>query len=74
MPDSMVVHARDIEHLAKRGRFLLALKLFELGEISSGQAAKMAEMPRVVFLFEAGRHGVPVADLDATEVEQEFRA
>lgn len=48
-------------------RFLLALKLFELGRISSGKAAEICGMGRVEFLFAAGRHGVPVADLDEYE-------
>lgn len=70
----MLLHAKDAEDLARRSRFLLALKLFELGELSSGQAATMAAMPRVVFLFEAGRHGVPVADLAPEETAEEFQA
>jgi len=73
MPDSMVLRARDNEELARRARFLLALKFFELGELSSGQAAAMAGLPRVVFLFEAGQHGVPVADLDPAEAADEFQ-
>lgn len=59
----------SVEH---RSRFLLALKYFELGEITSGQAAAMSGMSRVEFLGEASRHGVPVADLDADELKQEL--
>lgn len=70
----MLLHVKDTEELARRSRFLLALKLFELGELSSGQAANMAAMPRVVFLFEAGRHGVPVADFSIEEAEEEFKS
>ncbi|MBM3853461.1 MAG: UPF0175 family protein [Verrucomicrobia bacterium] len=56
----------------KRSQFLLALKYFELGELSSGQAAEMCGMSRVVFLTEASRLGVPVADLSPEEMDSEF--
>ncbi|MCG6941611.1 MAG: UPF0175 family protein [Thiohalocapsa sp.] len=36
-----------------QGRFLLALKLFELGRISSGKAAILSGMGRVEFLLAA---------------------
>jgi len=35
-------------------RFLAAAKLYELGRISSGKAAQMAELPRVEFLTSWG--------------------
>jgi predicted HTH domain antitoxin len=52
---------------AARAKFLPALKLFELGHLSSGKAAEMCGMNRVDFILLAGRSGVPVADLDDTE-------
>jgi predicted HTH domain antitoxin len=48
------------------------LKYFELGEITSGQAASMCGMSRAAFLQEASRHGVPVIDLSEEEMAQEF--
>ncbi len=56
----------------RRSQFLLALKHFELGELSSGQAAEMCGLSRPGFLLEAGRHGVSVAELDPEELETEF--
>ena len=58
--------------LERRSQFLLAVKYFELGELSSGQAAQMCDMGRTAFLLEAGRLGVAVADLSADELEAEF--
>ena len=37
------------ERFAEKGRLLIAVKLFELGRLSSGQAARFADMDRVVF-------------------------
>ncbi|MFB1512683.1 MAG: UPF0175 family protein, partial [Thiocapsa sp. C3-sup] len=53
-------------------RFLLALKLFEQGRISSGKAAVLCGMGRVAFLLAAGRAGVPVVDLSGDDLDEEF--
>ena len=52
----------------------LALKFFERGQLTSGQAAVMCGLNRVDFLFEASRQGVPVADLDGAELDRELGA
>ena len=69
---TLMLHARDREAVTQRSRFLLALKYFELGEVSSGQAAEMCDMGRVAFLSEAGRCGVPAVELDGEDLKQEF--
>ena len=51
---------------------LLALKYFELGELSSGQAAQMCGLGRVQFLDAAARCGVPVTELTGDELNEEF--
>jgi predicted HTH domain antitoxin len=58
--------------VSEDAKFLEALRLFESGCVSSGRAAEICEMPRVEFLLKAGRAGVPVADLDPEELDQEF--
>ncbi|MFL6194302.1 MAG: UPF0175 family protein [Thermoanaerobaculia bacterium] len=63
----------DIE-FARELRFLAAAKLFELGRVSSGKAARLAEMDRVVFLHELARIGVPAINLKEEEVEAEIQA
>ena len=72
VPDTLLLHSKDLSSLEQRSRFLLALKYFELSELTSGQAAEMCGMTRVEFLFAAGRHGVAVADLSEEELATEF--
>ena len=60
------------ESLAQEAKFMLALKLFEVGRLSSGKAGALCGMGRVEFLFAAGRAGVPVVALDADELNAEF--
>ena len=72
VPDSLLLNSKDRESLEQRSRFYLAMKFFELGELSSGQAAQMCGLSRVVFLFEAGKLGIPVAELSEDELAGEF--
>jgi len=55
------------------GELLLAasIKLFELGKLSSGAAAKLTGIPRIVFLTRLADYGVPSFDLSEREIMQE---
>lgn len=73
LPESVLVSTgQSREEFVQDAKFFLALKLFELGRISSGRAAEICETPRIEFLLRAGRAGVPVADLDTEEMDREF--
>jgi len=62
------------QEFARELRFLAAAKLFELGRLSAGRAARMAEMSRLSFLHELDRIGVPAINLRAEEIEAEIKA
>jgi predicted HTH domain antitoxin len=62
------------DELAREAKFMLALKLFGAGRLSSGKAGKLCGMGRVEFLLAAGRAGVPVVALDDDELNTEFAA
>lgn len=59
-------------NFADEARFLLALKLFEQGRISSGKAGLLCDMGRVEFLLAASRAGVAVVDLQGDDLAEEF--
>jgi predicted HTH domain antitoxin len=61
------------EEFMEEARFLLAAKLYELGRITSGQAARMCGKNRVDFLFSLPRIGVAISNLDAADAEAEIR-
>jgi len=48
-----------------------AVKLYEMGRLSSGAAAKLAGLPRVVFLAKLADYGVETFRLTQTDLEQE---
>ena len=51
--------------------FLAALKLYELGRLSSGAAARLADMPRTLFLARLGDYGVDAFRLTPEDVQGE---
>ena len=50
---------------------LAALKLYELGRLSSGRAAELAGMSRVEFLMSLGRYKVFPLEAELRELEAE---
>ncbi|HBQ28314.1 hypothetical protein HX99_06175 [Peptococcaceae bacterium SCADC1_2_3] len=59
------------EEFEEEARYLLALKLYELGKISSGKAAKIAGLNRVVFLLRLGRYKVSPFQMELEEIIEE---
>jgi len=55
-------------------RLLLAIKLYEVGKVSLGQAAKLAGFSRRAFIDVLGRHKIPVFDYSPEELKQEIDA
>ncbi len=57
----------------KEARYLLALKLYELGKMSSGKAAKLAGLNRVNFLMRLSKYKVSPFQVDLDEILKESR-
>ena len=51
---------------------MLAVKLYELGQISTGMAARLAGMGRVVFMFELDRFGLSPIGVEAEELAEDL--
>lgn len=56
------------EQLAKEIPLAAAIKLYELGKLSSGAAANLASIPRVVFLSKLADYGVDTFRLKEAEL------
>ncbi len=67
-PELAVALGRRQSELEGEVRLASALKLFELGRISSGLAARLAGMPRVQFLMTCGQYGVSVFQQSENEL------
>ena len=55
-------------------KFQLAVRLFDVGELSLGQAAEVAGLPKVRFMDELGRLKIPIIRLEGEELEAELNA
>ncbi|MDH4453068.1 MAG: UPF0175 family protein [Verrucomicrobiota bacterium] len=69
LPDELNLSRQQFESEA---RLALAAKWYEMGRLSSAQAAQMAGMDRVRFLFALERLGVSFINVDADELKLEF--
>jgi predicted HTH domain antitoxin len=61
------------EQLGEELRLAGAIKLYELGRLSSGAAANLAGIPKPVFLQKLADYGVDILDLTEEELRQETR-
>ena len=71
--DSLPDIAATPDEASARLRMLAAVKLFEMKEVSSGAAARLAGIPRVVFLQRLKDFGVATFQQDEQELREEIR-
>ena len=69
LPDTLHMTRSEFEQDA---RMALVAKLYELGRLSSSEAARIAGMDRVRFLLGLERFGVPMMNLGEEELRREF--
>jgi predicted HTH domain antitoxin len=74
VPDeSLLALKLSPEALSDELRMAAAMKFYELGQLSSGAAAHLAGVPRVVFLSKLADYGVDTFRLTEKELRRETR-
>jgi predicted HTH domain antitoxin len=61
------------ERFEDEARMALGMKLFEMGRLTSGQAAQLAGVSRMAFLLNCPQWNVPAVNWDADELAAEFK-
>ena len=63
---------RTLEEMGRDVRVYAALMLLRSGKLSSGAAAEMAGVPRVMFLDLCAEYDIPVSQITADELRREM--
>jgi len=72
-PETIPIAANlSVNAFESEARKAMAMKLYELGRVTSGQAAQLAGMGRVEFLLTCREMGVPSVSWGDGEIEEEF--
>jgi predicted HTH domain antitoxin len=72
VPEESLISLKERpESFARELQMLAAVKLYELGKLSSGRAAQLAGVTRVEFLMALGRYRVSPFALDAETLAQD---
>jgi predicted HTH domain antitoxin len=73
LPDeALVALKRTPSEMAEEIRLAAAMKLYELGRLSSGAAAALAGVPRVLFLAKLADYGISTFKMSAEELAEDL--
>ncbi len=61
--DLLIASGKSAKELEQELKFLLAVKLFEVGRVSLGKAAEICEMGKIHFMNELGRIKIPAINI-----------
>lgn len=72
-PDDLLLSLKVTpESFELEARLLLAIKLYEMGRVTTGIAANIAGIDRVAFLFELGKYNLSPIGVEPEELADDF--
>ncbi len=74
IPENLVVQlGSSLEKTRIESQKLLAIKLFEMGYLTTGQSVEMCDMNRIDFMIELSKMNIFVVSMDKEDIEKEIR-
>lgn len=73
VPEQYLVDHNPTE-VGRRLKLYAALLMFQVGELSAGAAAELAEVDRFTFAVECQRRGIAMVDYPAEELQAEIES
>ena len=72
-PDDLLLSLKqEPQEFEAEARLLLAVKLYEMGRVSTGIASQLAGIGRVAFMFELARFGLSPMGQSPEELAEDF--
>ncbi len=72
-PEELLLSLKESQtEFESEARLLLAVKLYELGRVSTGMAAKLAGTSRIAFMFALDRFGLSPIGIDPEELAEDL--
>jgi predicted HTH domain antitoxin len=62
------------EELNQELRFIIAGKLYDMGKLSSGKAAELAGVSKIIFLSMLKKYDLHAINIDAEQIEHEIQS
>ena len=70
--DVLLALGMSPEQFCEEAEILIAVKLHEMGRLSTGAAAELADVPKPLFLTRLADYGVATFDLSADELRRDL--
>ena len=71
-PEVLWALRQEPDEFEAEARILLAVKLYEMGKLSTGLAARLAGVPRTIFIFLLSRYRLSPFGESADELEDDL--
>ena len=72
-PEILWALQQEPKEFEREARLLLAIKLYESGKLTTGLAAKIADVPRVTFIHLLGQYGLSPFGETPKEISKDLK-
>ncbi len=72
VPEEILYTLNETKHdFIKKMKLYTAMKLYHMQKLSMGKASELADMNKIEFMFELGKHELPVINYETEDFKDE---